>query len=324
VPNARDGKFAPPTAQFAVREARHLASNLLALVAGGPTRAFSYKARGAMAAIGHRKGVADVFGIPLSGLPAWLLWRAYYLSQMPTLGRKLRLFVEWTWGMFFPTDITHLRFMRSHEIEADSARPPEESTVVRVHRAQSGVSVRDGRDGASSRRSVSNAPRRSTISQAISPITQPRRRYRHVVIAQSRARASQSILVASLLSLAVAAPAFAGECPKDKVGNNPLPGAATAPVGVMEMELASIDLAKESVKLPERRLRYRHMEIQPGGVVPLHSHADRPALIMVNQGQISSTAASASCRSRTRPVKSPASRTASSTGGRTRATWSSC
>ena len=28
------------------------------------------------------------------------------------------------------------------------------------------------------------------------------------------------------------------------------------------------------------------MEIQPGGIVPLHSHADRPALIMVNQGQI--------------------------------------
>ena len=28
------------------------------------------------------------------------------------------------------------------------------------------------------------------------------------------------------------------------------------------------------------------MEIQPGGVVPLHSHADRPALIMVNAGEI--------------------------------------
>ncbi len=121
VPNARDSKFAPPTAQFAVREARHLASNLLAVIVGGPTRAFDYKARGSMAAIGHMKGVADVFGIPLWGLPAWLLWRAYYLSQMPTLGRKVRIFVEWTWGMFFPTDITHLRFMRSHEF--DEPRP---------------------------------------------------------------------------------------------------------------------------------------------------------------------------------------------------------
>ena len=44
-----------------------------------------------MAAIGHQKGVADLFGIPLSGLPAWLLWRAYYLSQRPTLGRNADL-----------------------------------------------------------------------------------------------------------------------------------------------------------------------------------------------------------------------------------------
>jgi NADH dehydrogenase len=120
VPNAYDGKLAPPTAQFAVREARCLAANLVATLSGGPTQAFDYRARGSMAAIGHLKGVADVFGIPVSGLPAWLLWRAYYLSQMPTLGRKLRIFVEWTWGMFFPTDITHLRFTRSHELR-DSA-----------------------------------------------------------------------------------------------------------------------------------------------------------------------------------------------------------
>ena len=74
-----------------------------------------------MAAIGHMKGVARVLSFNISGLPAWLLWRAYYLSQMPTWGRKLRIFVEWTWGMFFPADITHLRFTRSQDI-ADAPR----------------------------------------------------------------------------------------------------------------------------------------------------------------------------------------------------------
>ena len=70
-----------------------------------------------MATVGHLKGVAQVFGfLRLSGLPVWMLWRAYYLSQMPTFGRKLRIFVEWTWGMFFPPDITHFRFTRSHEL----------------------------------------------------------------------------------------------------------------------------------------------------------------------------------------------------------------
>ena len=115
--NARDDAVAPPTAQFAVAEARALANNLVAAINGGPTRAFSYRSRGSMAAIGHRKGVANIFGLPLSGLPAWLLWRAYYLSRMPTLRRKLRIFVEWTWGMFFPNDITHLRFTRSADLD---------------------------------------------------------------------------------------------------------------------------------------------------------------------------------------------------------------
>jgi NADH dehydrogenase len=113
IPNAFDGKPSPPTAQFAVREAKLLADNLLASLRGQPTVPFNYRPRGMMAAIGHMKGVASVFGLPLTGLSAWLLWRAYYLSQMPTFGRKLRIFVEWTWGMFFPVDITHLHFARS-------------------------------------------------------------------------------------------------------------------------------------------------------------------------------------------------------------------
>jgi NADH dehydrogenase len=138
--NARDGKLAPPTAQFAVREARRAATNLLARIAGGPTLAFDYKARGSMAAIGHMKGVADVLGIPLLGLPAWLLWRAYYLSQMPTLGRKLRIFAEWTWGMFSSTDITHLRFTRSSDVDPPPAQaiPGATLSVVRaIERAAS-------------------------------------------------------------------------------------------------------------------------------------------------------------------------------------------
>jgi NADH dehydrogenase len=125
VPNARDGKPSPPTAQFAVRQGRQLAANMLAAIEGRALRDFAHRSRGQMASIGHMKGVAEVFGVPLSGLPAWLVWRAYYLSQMPTLRRKLRIFVEWTWGMFFPTDITHLRFTPSREVMQDEAEQGE-------------------------------------------------------------------------------------------------------------------------------------------------------------------------------------------------------
>jgi quercetin dioxygenase-like cupin family protein len=101
-----------------------------------------------------------------------------------------------------------------------------------------------------------------------------------------RGDAARSILGAAVTSLFAIAPAFAGECPADKVGVNALAGAPTAPVGVTEQELSSVDLSKENVHLDQRRLRFRAMQIQPGGVVPLHSHADRPALIMVNSGTI--------------------------------------
>ena len=122
IKNGSDG-YAPPTAQFAVAEAKHLARNLIARCTGKPTQPFAYRSRGMMATVGHLKGVAQIFGVKLRGLPAWLLWRAYYLSQMPTFGRKLRIFVEWSWGMFFPPDITHFRFTRSHELlQTDRAR----------------------------------------------------------------------------------------------------------------------------------------------------------------------------------------------------------
>ena len=112
------GAFAPPTAQFAVAQARTLARNLMSRIAGRQTTRFGHVSRGMMATTGHLKGVAEVAGLRLAGLPAWLLWRAYYLLQMPTFGRKLRIWVEWTWGMCFAADITHLRFTRTAEIDA--------------------------------------------------------------------------------------------------------------------------------------------------------------------------------------------------------------
>jgi NADH dehydrogenase len=122
VRNAATGQAAPPTAQFAVAQARALAKNIVAAAGGRPTAAFDHVSRGMMATTGHLKGVAQIGRLRLAGLPAWLLWRAYYLLQMPTLGRKVRIFVEWS--MFFPADITHLRFTRTDEADAPERTTP--------------------------------------------------------------------------------------------------------------------------------------------------------------------------------------------------------
>lgn len=118
VPNAQDGKPAPPTAQFAIRQGRHLADNLSQAIRGRTTKPFSYRNRGAMATIGAQNGIADLFGvIALTGFPAWLLWRAYYLSLMPTVLRKVQIFFEWTWNMLFAADITNFRFTTSQTVD---------------------------------------------------------------------------------------------------------------------------------------------------------------------------------------------------------------
>jgi len=70
---------------------------------------------------------------------------------------------------------------------------------------------------------------------------------------------------------------------------------------VTDTTLASIDLEQEPAKLKGRELRFRKLVIEPGGVVPWHSHDDRPALIYVAQGEVveyDSNCSSPSCTKR--------------------------
>jgi quercetin dioxygenase-like cupin family protein len=86
--------------------------------------------------------------------------------------------------------------------------------------------------------------------------------------------------------LGFAAPAFAGECPADKMKADAVKPVSHGPKGVSDKVLAAIDLSLEKVALKDTMMRVRRLEIQPGGVVPWHSHAERPALIYVVAGEI--------------------------------------
>jgi quercetin dioxygenase-like cupin family protein len=103
------------------------------------------------------------------------------------------------------------------------------------------------------------------------------------------------LCAAALVASAVlAAPASAGECPADKVSPGVRTEGETQPKGVTDTVLASIDLSKEKVNLQNRQLRTRRLVVQPGGVVPWHSHEDRPALIYVVSGSIQEYASNCS------------------------------
>lgn len=91
--------------------------------------------------------------------------------------------------------------------------------------------------------------------------------------------------VVGLAAISAATPAMAGQCPAGQQGANPLANAPTMPKDVTDTVIGAVDLGKE-INVDGRQLRTRRLVVKPGGIVPLHSHADRPALIVTVSGSI--------------------------------------
>jgi NADH dehydrogenase len=128
VPDSNTGQFYPPTAQHGLREGVVAAKNIERTILGQPLEPFRFKTLGLLAAIGHRTGVAMVFGMKFSGFIAWWLWRSVYLLKLPRLAKKLRVVIAWTLDLFFGRDITQIITVRDvEEISDQLAR-------IRAHR----------------------------------------------------------------------------------------------------------------------------------------------------------------------------------------------
>jgi NADH:quinone reductase (non-electrogenic) len=107
------GKFCPPTAQHAIRQAATLANNIVASLHGGAAQPFKFKIIGLLATIGRRCGVAEVFGFRFSGIVAWWLWRGIYLSKLPGAQKKIRVAIDWTLDLGFSKDLVQLPTLQS-------------------------------------------------------------------------------------------------------------------------------------------------------------------------------------------------------------------
>jgi NADH dehydrogenase len=105
------GKPYPPTAQHAVREANIAAKNIIYDIEGKRTKKlkFDYKTKGMMAEIGKRTGVATLFGLKVHGFMAWWIWRTYYLSNLPTIKKKLKVMGDWTMDLIYRPDVAMIK-----------------------------------------------------------------------------------------------------------------------------------------------------------------------------------------------------------------------
>lgn len=115
VPNLVEGEgdWCAPSAQHAVRQAKHLGRNIAAHLAGRPLAEYKHKHLGVVASLGLNKGVASTMGIKLRGWPAWVMHRTYHLLAIPTFNRKARVALDWTAAVFFRRDLVSMG--RLHE-----------------------------------------------------------------------------------------------------------------------------------------------------------------------------------------------------------------
>ncbi len=117
----------PPTAQHAIREGTVVASNIISLIEGKADckKVFDYKTKGMMATIGKRNGVGKILGLEVQGFMAWWIWRMYYLANLPTLQKKLRVMADWTLDIFFKRDVTMLKTIVEEREERIAERAEE-------------------------------------------------------------------------------------------------------------------------------------------------------------------------------------------------------
>jgi NADH dehydrogenase len=104
----KPGQFCAPNAQHAVRQAKVLGDNVANALRGRELKAYKHAYAGSVASLGLHKGVAQIYGVKLKGLPAWFMHRTYHLSRLPTLNRKARVTADWTLALFFSREVVSL------------------------------------------------------------------------------------------------------------------------------------------------------------------------------------------------------------------------
>jgi NADH dehydrogenase len=107
----------PGVAPAAKQMGRHAAKNLIAALAGRPTRPFRYRDYGQLATIGRSKAVAMFGRVHIWGWLAWVTWLTAHIFFLIGFRNRLVVLIDWAWAYW--------TFERSARIVTEPARPPE-------------------------------------------------------------------------------------------------------------------------------------------------------------------------------------------------------
>jgi NADH dehydrogenase len=131
----QSGKALGGVAQVAMQQGTYAAKAIARKVQGQPQqKAFKYFDKGNLAVIGRAAAVADVFGLRLSGLPAWLVWAFIHLMYIVEFQSRIVVFIKWaiqdltfSRGARLITGDAATDFDFNHEIACESCTNASES-----------------------------------------------------------------------------------------------------------------------------------------------------------------------------------------------------
>jgi NADH dehydrogenase len=92
----KDGKPVPGVAQPAIQEGHYAGKVILTRLKNEPKpEPFHYFNKGDMAVIGRASAVANIFGVHVSGVLAWLTWLFIHLMYIVQFQSRVQVFIQW-------------------------------------------------------------------------------------------------------------------------------------------------------------------------------------------------------------------------------------
>jgi hypothetical protein len=93
-----NGKPLPGLAPVAMQQGRTAAHNIVRSLEGRPREDFVYRDRGSMATIGRGAAIAEIRGLKLSGVIAWLAWIFIHVFFLIGFRNRIAVMLEWAWA----------------------------------------------------------------------------------------------------------------------------------------------------------------------------------------------------------------------------------
>jgi NADH:ubiquinone reductase (H+-translocating) len=96
-----NGRPLPMVAPVAIQQGVHAGRNIRRQAAGQPLEPFRYRDQGTMATIGRNAAVAHLWGLQLTGYPAWVMWLTVHLLFLIGFRNRLVVLINWAWDYLF-------------------------------------------------------------------------------------------------------------------------------------------------------------------------------------------------------------------------------